>query len=345
MKRFASTSILAAAMLASCSAEEESWELHTFQEPHMGTLYSIRSYAQQGGAQRGKVDDLTVLVHRAFDRVEELNSIFSDYLPESELNELAKGPVGEPIPVSADLYRILDLSKQLTEETDGAFDVTAGPLIRLWRIAKKNKRLPTPDQIGRAKARTGAHLIDLDPVAKTVTKRMEGMLFDLGGIAKGYAADEVLRILKNGGFPHSLVAASGDIVVGDAPPGKDGWRIGIETLEIGAGLSDINTVILVNQAISTSADTRQFLELDGNRYSHIVSTKTGLGLTRRIGASVIASDATTTDSHATALTLLGAEEALGWISGKKEVEALIVVLEGNEERIHATNGFPKEGIR
>jgi thiamine biosynthesis lipoprotein len=293
----------------------------------MGTIYSIRSYAQQGGAQRGKDDDLTLLVQRAFDRVEELNSIFSDYLPESELNELAKAPVGKPVPVSADLYRILDLSKQLTEETDGAFDVTAGPLIRLWRIAKKNKRLPTPGQIERAKART------------------EGMLFDLGGIAKGYAADEVLSILKNGGFPHSLVAASGDIVVGDAPPGKDGWRIGIETLEIGADLSDLTTVTLVNQAISTSADTRQFIELDGNRYSHIVSTKTGLGLTRRIGASVIAADATTTDSHATALTLLGAEEGLGWISGKKEVEARIVVLEGNEERLHATNGFPKEGIR
>ena len=340
MKYFVFTAFFTSALLTSCSAAEkkEPWKLHTFQEPHMGTLFSIRTYAQQG-----KVDELTLLVERAFDRVEELNSIFSDYLPESELNELAKAPVGEPISVSTDLYRILDLSQQLTQETEGAFDVTAGPLIRLWRIAKKNKKLPTPEQVARAKARTGAHLIELDPITKTVTKRADGMLFDLGGIAKGYAADEALKILQSGGFPYSLVAASGDIVVGDSPPGKQGWKIGIETLEIGTEISDLNTVTLVNQAISTSADTRQFLELDGRRYSHIVSTKTGLGLTQRIGASVIAPNATTTDSHATALTLLGAEEGLRWIESKNGVDARIMFLEGDEEKVLPTSGFPKVG--
>lgn len=328
--------LLPLVLLSACSAAEEEWELHTFEEPHMGTLYRVMSYTRQG-----KVEDLTLLTEKAFDRVEELNSIFSDYLPESELNDLARAPVNEPIPVSEDLYRILDRAKLLTEETGGAFDVTAGPLIRLWRMAKKNQKLPSPDQLERAKARTGAHLIELDPVARTVTKRAEGMLFDLGGIAKGYAADEALKILREGGFPSSLVAASGDIVVGDPPPGKKGWRIGIETLEVGVDLSELETVTLVNQAISTSADTRQFLELDGKRYSHIVSTKTGLGLTERVGASVIAADATTTDSHATALTLLGAGEGLKWIEGKENVEARILFLKDGEQTEKRTSGFPE----
>jgi thiamine biosynthesis lipoprotein len=321
-------------LLCSCEAEEE--RLYTFKEPHMGTEFTLRIYAKQGS-----VKDLTLLSRRVFDRVAELNQIFSDYLPESEVNDLARAPVGEAIPVSDDLFRIFDLAKQLSEETKGAFDVTAGPLVRLWRMSRKNQKLPTPEQIARAKARTGSDLLDLDPVARTVTKRSGGMLFDLGGIAKGYAADEALSLLKEAGYSRSLVAASGDIVVGDAPPGKAGWRIGIETLDVGAPLENLDTVTLVNQAISTSADTRRYFEHEGARYSHIVSTETGLGLTHRIGASVIAPDATTSDSYATAVTILGAEEGLQFIENRPEVECRIVLLKEGEEAKMFSAGFPR----
>src|SRR5690606_3111523 len=105
------------------------------------------------------------------------------------------------------------------EETDGAFDVTAGPLVRLWRKAKRDRALPSPEQIASAKARTGFRHLVLDPEKRTITKQIDGMLFDLGGIAKGYAADAALALLKARGFPRALVAASGDIVTGDPPPG------------------------------------------------------------------------------------------------------------------------------
>lgn len=321
-------------LLCSCEAEEE--HLYTFKEPHMGTEFTLRIYAEQGS-----VEDLTLLSRRVFDRVAELNQIFSDYLPESEVNDLARAPVGEAIPVSDDLFRIFDLAKQLSGETNEAFDITSGPLIRLWRMSRKNQKLPTPDQIARARARTGSDLLDLDPVERTVTKRAEGMLFDLGGIAKGYAADEALTMLKDAGYPRSLVAASGDIVVGDAPPGKAGWKIGIETLEVGAALKDLETVTIVNRAISTSADTRRYFEHEGVRYSHIVSTETGLGLTDRIGASVIAPNATTSDSHATAVTLLGEKEGLQFIENKREIECRIVALHDGQEVATRTDGFTR----
>src|SRR5690606_3986764 len=175
---------------------------------------------------------------------------------------------------------------------------------------------------------------------RTIVKKIDGMLFDLGSIAKGYAADQALAMLKQGGFPRSLVAASGDIAVGEPPPGEAGWRIGIETLEVGRDVKDLQTVTLVNQAISTSGDTRRYFEHEGVRYSHIVSTKTGLGLTERLGSSVIAPDATTSDSHATAVVLLGTKEGLQFIRNRRGIECQIVVLHDGRETFLRSDGFP-----
>lgn len=311
-------------------------QLYTFRQPHMGTEFTFRVWAEEG-----QLEDLTLLSEKAFARVAELNQIASDYLPESEINNLARAPSGVPFAVSADLFRLLDLSAQLSRETDGAFDATAGPFIRLWRKTKKNRRLPTTEQIAGARARTGAHLLRFDPVSRTITKLSDGMLFDLGGIAKGYAADEALEVFREGGFPRALIAASGDIVVGDPPPGKPGWRIGIETLILHDELSELRTVILSNGAVSTSGDTRRYFELDGVRYSHIVSTRTGLGLTERIGASVIAPNATTSDSYATAVTLLGEKDGLQFIRNKREIECQIVALRNGQEVAIRTDGFSR----
>lgn len=311
------------------------WRLLTFTEPHMGTEYTIRAWTEES-----READLPLLVKKAFERVRGLDLALSDYRPESEINALAKAPAGQPIAVSDDLYTVFETAGRLTTATDGAFDITAGPLIRLWRMSRKNNALPTPEQIASAKARTGFSHLALDPDKRTITKQIEGMLFDVGGIAKGYAADAALRVLKEGGFPRSLVAASGDIVVGEAPPDEPGWRIGIETLELGHDLKDLQTVTLVNQAISTSGDTRRYFEHQGVRYSHIVSTKTGLGLTERIGASVIAPDATTSDSHATAVTLLGPKEGLQFIRNQRGIECQIVVLRDGHEAFLRSDGFP-----
>lgn len=311
-------------------------QLYTYKEPHMGTEFTIRSWADEG-----QLDDLTLLTRKAFARVAELNRALSDYLPESEINEFARAPAAVPFTASEDLFFLFEKSGELATETAGAFDITAGPLIRLWRIGRKNGSLPTPAQIAAAKARTGFHHLELDPELRTITKKIDGMLFDLGGIAKGYAADAVLKIMCEGGFPQTLVAASGDIVVGDAPPGKTGWRIGIETLEIGHELKDLETVTLAHQAISTSGDTRRYLEIAGTRYSHIVSTRTGLGLTERIGASVIAPDATTSDSYATAAVLLGVKEGLQFIRNKRGIECQIVTLHDGREVFTRTDGFLK----
>lgn len=322
--------------IASSESETEDLALYTFEEPHMGILFTLKIWAR-----KDQLEELTLLKDKAFNRIAELNQSFSDYLPESEINDLARAPAEEPIPVSDDLLGIFVASQELWAETDGAFDISAGPLIRLWRRAKKNQGLPSPDQLASAKERTGFDLLVLDREKRTITKKRPDMLFDLGGIAKGYAADAALSILKESGFTRSLVAASGDIVVGDPPPGKKGWRIGIETLEINTDLESMPTVVLANKAISTSADTRRYFILEGVRYSHIVSTKTGLGLTERIGASVIAPTATASDSYATAVTLLGQKDGLQFIKNKREIECQIVALQDEKEVVIRSDGFPQ----
>lgn len=334
-------------LCVSCGGEEKTvepaGELVTFQEPHMGTLFTIRVFVGpnrvQSGTQQGTIEDCTLLSRQAFARIAALNGIFSDYLVESELSQLSLAPANQPVPVSDELLDVLLKGQNVSMASDGAFDVTIGPMVRLWRRARKARRLPTEIQITGAKARTGFSNLVIDPAAKTVTKKVENMVLDLGGIAKGYAADEALRIFQEGGFPSTLVAASGDIALGDPPPGRDGWSVGLETLEMAH--PGETAFELANAAVSTSGDTQRFLLIDGKRYSHIVDKETGLGLTERIAVSVIAPDATTSDSYATAVSIMGKEKGMQLIEASPGLECRIVTVdEVGKASEYFSSGFP-----
>ena len=156
------------------------------------------------------------------------------------------------------------------------------------------------DLVEAARKATGYRLLSLDPVARTVTVSREGMQLDAGGIAKGFAADAALAGLRDAGLRRALVAAGGDLAVGDAPPGRAGWQIDL------AGLDEANTapgspLVLSNCGISTSGDAEQWVEIDGVRYSHVLDPRTGVGLTGHTSATVVAADATTSDTLATAV--------------------------------------------
>ncbi len=326
---------LAFLLSSACHAGED--KLLTFQETHMGTRFTIRVWTQQG-----MVDEVTLLSQQSFQRISDLEQLFSDYIPDSELNRLARAPANQEIVVSPDLFDIFSKAKVLYKKTNGAFDITVGPLIRLWRLSRKNHRTPSPEQIAGAKERSGFQHITLNPKTRGITKARENMSFDLGGIAKGYAADAALKILHDSGYPRALVAASGDIALGDPLPGKKGWTVGIETLQLDISPDKMQTVILANAAISTSGDSRQAVEIEGVRYSHIVNPKTGLGLTERIGVSIIAPDATTSDSHATAVSILGEKEGLKFIKNTRGVECQIVKIQNGREDYKRSDGFPSK---
>ena len=149
------------------------------------------------------------------------------------------------------------------------------------------------------------------------------MQLDLGGIAKGYAADAGLAVLKSHGVTRALVAASGDIAAGDPPPGQRGWRVGIGALE-GTDNRLAKTILLQNGAVSTSGDAEQFVEIEGRRYSHIVDPRTGIGLTERLQVTVIAQRASDTDRFATAVSVLGVKRGLYLVEAQPGMAAVIL---------------------
>ncbi len=268
------------------------WE---FVEPHMGTLFRIVVYAPEVTAAKSAAK-------AGFARIAALNRIMSDYDPDSELMRLCRQPAGTPVPVSKELCDILQRSQELAEKSGGAFDVTLGPVIRLWREARRQKKLPSEESRNAALLASGYRKLRLDLEGQTVTLLAAGMQLDLGGIAKGYAADAALTVLARHGLRRAMVEASGDIALGEPPPESDGWKV--QLVPFGSDPAGSILVTAANAGISTSGDAEQFLELGGVRYSHMVDPATGLGLTRPVAVTVVARHATLTDGLATACSVL-----------------------------------------
>ncbi len=289
-------------------------------EPHMGTLFRITLYAPDSAAARTAFSD-------AFRRVQQLDQILSDYNPDSELSRVGLEAWKRPVHVSDDLFTVLAESQLIARATGGAFDVTQGPVIRLWRQARRDKVLPAPGRIAEARAHSGYGNLILDPKTRTVFLKMQGMQLDVGGIAKGYAADEALKVLRAHGIGRALVAAGGDLAIGDSPPASPGWRVGIDSL---TRLRHI--FLLHNIAVSTAGDTEQFLELNGVRYSHIIDPKTGMALTNRIAVTVLAKRGIEADGLDTALCVLGPDPALDFVIRHTRVSVLIATPE--RELVH-----------
>ena len=174
---------------------------------------------------------------------------------------------------------------------------------------------PIRDVLKDALARSGFRKMHLDPATHSVRFDTAGMQLDVGGIAKGYAADEAIAVLSKLGIQSALVAASGDLSFTDAPPGEKGWKIGIDALD--------RAILLSNAAVSTSGSTEQNFEVNGVRYSHILNPKTGLGLTTNITTTVIAPHGIDADGMATAINVLGPDRGLAFIENQSGVAAVI----------------------
>ena len=260
----------------------------------------------------------------AFDRIAGLEDVMSDYRPSSELMQLSAVEAGTPVRVSEDLFTVLQRAQALARLSDGAFDVTVGPVVRLWREARRTRAMPAAQARAEAMERVGWRKLQLDAAARTVTLTVPGMQLDLGGIAKGYAADAALEVLEAHGVERALVMIGGDVRAGAPPPGEPGWPVQVAHAD-----SAYRHLDLARGAVSTSGDTEQFVEIDGRRYSHVVDPRTGVGLTSRVAATVVAPNAFTSDGLATLLTTLGPERGLSLLERHyPEAEAYVRVVTG-----------------
>lgn len=303
-------------------------------EPHMGALVKIKVVASDYG-------DARPALREAFARIASLDTILSDYNPASELNRICRDAAKSPNSVSADLFQILRTAQGLALETDGAFDVTAGPLNRMWREARRYHQLPDAQSLDRARDLCGYGKVELDLVNCTVTLDVPGMQLDVGGIGKGYAADEAIATLRSRGVQSALVNFSGELRFTGNPPGETGWRIGLKWRH-GNGAEQIRTLRLRGGAVSTSGAEEQYVCVGGVRYSHIIDPRTGWALTEPITVTVIAPDGTRADGLSTAVSVLGREAGPLFIEGSDD--AAVVISSETTSSAHFGRQFRDESV-
>ncbi len=293
--------------------------IHEFQSPHMGCLFTFKivdedeSHASKA-AQAG------------FARVRELDAAFSDYQPNSQLSQLS-ATAGQTalVPLKDDLQRILADSARLWKWSDGAFDITLGACTKLWRASRKSPQLPNAESISVARATAGFEKLQFSPDGHSVKLTQAGTMLDLGGIAKGFALDEVTRLLKTEfHLSNFMLDAGGQIAAVGHPPGREAWGLAIEKLPSESPASPTLVLKLKDRHLATSGDLHQSVLIDGQSYAHIIDPKTGLGLTYTVQASVIALDGTTADAVATALCLLPETLALEKLRALPGVEARVL---------------------
>lgn len=283
------------ALLFSSRSQAESLTRYEYTQIHMGTQVRMAVYADS----KEKAERACTA---AYNRIAELEQVCSDYRPTSELMRLCTKAGGNAIPVSEDLFIVLEKAQEVAKQSRGAFDITVGPLVQLWRTARRTQVFPNDADLKTAKKLVGWRNVVLDKKARTVRLKREGMRLDLGGIAKGYACDAAQTVLKANGIHIALVEAGGEIVVSDAPPNTQGWSIEITNPD---PQRNREVRVFTNAAISTSGDSEQFVEFNGKRYSHVVDPRTGLGLTTRTTVTIIGTNGMTTDALATAVGVLG----------------------------------------
>jgi len=287
-----------------------------FAQPHMGTLYRIVLYAPDEEAAQ-KASGL------AFTRIAQLDACLSDYKDDSELMKLCGKAGGEAVPVSADLFEILRKSLAVSLASAGAFDITVGPLVRLWRLARRNHELPPAALIAQAQALVGYEKLVLDEKARTARLLQKDMQLDLGGIAKGYAGDEALAVLKEQGIERALVVAGGEVVASGPPPGLAGWTVGLAPLEDPDKPPRLY-ILLRDGAVSTHGDAEQYVEIGGVRYGHHIDPRTGQALKGHGSVSIVARKGVISDGFGTAVAILGPEAGLKMIDSIPGAAALIL---------------------
>jgi len=302
----------------------------------MGTQVTITVYAPDRRTGQAAID-------AAFQRMAEIEKRMSHYLPDSDVSRINAARVREPVKVSSDTFRVLLFSVAFASQTGGAFDITVGPLVQLWRKAGRSGEAPSPEALARARRLVDFRQVFIHPAQPNVVEvRRAGIRIDLGGIAKGYAVDAAIETLRQRGIRAALVEAGGDLYGLGAPPGRPGWVIGVRHPR---RLNQLlpSGLLIKDRAVCTSGDYERFVEIEGREYSHIVDPRTGRPASEICSATVIAPDATGADALATAVSVLGAGDGIRRIDQPDLplVEAMVIRVVGNQIEVRRSRGFAR----
>jgi len=245
----------------------------------MGSTYSLVLYGQDRARLEMASED-------AFEEVRRLDRLLSNYRPESEWSQVNRYAAERPVKVSAELFHLLSACVEYSRQSEGAFDISVGPLMKVWGFYKGSGHLPQRAEVLKSLEKVGYRNILLDASNKTVRFAREGVELDPGGIGKGYAVDRMVDILRRDGIESALVSASGSSIYAlGAPPGETGWKVRIRDPKDEA--KTVTEVTLKNESMSTSGSYEKFFWAEGKIYSHIMDPRTGYPSTGMLSASLI----------------------------------------------------------
>lgn len=282
---------------------------------HMGTLVSVRI----DGLPH---DEAGPHIEAAFTAIRAVDERFSNYKPASELSRLNATAWQEAQPVSGEMALMLAESRAWGARTRGAFDCTVGPLVRAWGFFKRAGRIPAPEELADAQALSGWEHVAFDAEADTLRFDAKGVELDFGGIAKGYAVDRAIAVLRERGVRSALVDAGGNFYAIGTPQHREHWRIGIRhPLRRDDLLADLD---FGDAGIATSGGYENYFEADGKRYVHIFDPRTGYPVEGMLSATVIAPTAMSADALSTATFVLGVAAGLELIESLPDTECLLV---------------------
>ncbi len=278
-------------------------------------------------------------IEAAFSEIDNIDNLMSDYKSDSEIGIVNKNAAEKAVQVGESTFEVLQRSVEFSKLTGGAFDITVGPSVDLFRAAKETHIAPTREQIDNAKSKVGYEKLILDPNNRTVQFAVEGMRLDLGGIAKGYGIDKAIDAMQKAGALGAMVDIGGDVrCFGIPAKGKDHWMVGLQDPNLPADTPGLDIVLrlkITEGAVATSGDYQQFVIIDGKEYSHIIDRQTGTSSEGLSSVTIIADNATDTDALATAVSVMGAEKGLALIEKLSDTEAILIP-SGQKEYIKTT---------
>jgi len=265
----------------------------------------------------------------AFEQLQAVDELMSDYKEDSQISKVNRDAFKNPVAVSKSTFEVLQKSLEFSKLTDGAFDITVGPLVDLWRAAADANSMPSTEQLAEVRGRVGYEKIILDADNLSVRFAVDGMRLDPGGIAKGYAIDKAIEAMRKTGASGGMVDVGGDIrCFGPPPAGKEKWVIGLQdpagAIE-GVRPARYPVVLKFNDAaVATSGGYRRFVLIEGKKYSHIINKQTGLSSDKLSSVTIIAETAIEADALATAVSVMGREKGMALIEKTPNVEAVLI---------------------
>ncbi|MEX1042973.1 MAG: FAD:protein FMN transferase [Pirellulaceae bacterium] len=323
-------------LLTSCQAEGETASLVALEGRTMGTVYSVKIPV-------GKETSPQAVKESVDEVLAEVNRQMSTYLDDSEISRFNQAAADQWFEISPEFYQVLKLSQEISKTSSGAFDVTVGPVVNLWRFGPDKSRTepPSEEEITAGRKLVGYQQLTLQADPPAVKKSQAEIYVDLSAIAKGYGSDQVARKLDELGFDAYLVEIGGEVVAKGIKPNGDPWRVGVEKPSEGA--RELQAVVpLRDIALATSGDYRNFHVYDGKRYSHTIDPTTAKPVTHDLASvSVLAKTCAEADAWATALLVLGPSQGYNLA---EQLELAVLFQERSPEgtiRVQATPAWTR----